>query len=58
MVGQRETLLAVAQGSEQLFDELVQVIDLLEFAPRVLIELALAREDVQRLEQLDGLAGA
>jgi hypothetical protein len=41
---------------QQLFDELEQVVDLLELAPRILVELALAREDVQLLEQLDATA--
>ena len=41
----------------QILDELEQVIDLLELAPRVLVELALAGEDVQRLEQFQALTG-
>jgi hypothetical protein len=44
------------QFLQDFFDELEQVVDLLELAPRVLVELALAREDVQFLEQLDRLA--
>jgi hypothetical protein len=32
-----------------------QVVDLLELAPTVLIELAVARQDVQLLEQFDRL---
>ena len=43
---------------EQRFDELVQVVDLLELAAAVLVELAVARQDVQLLQQLDRLAGA
>jgi hypothetical protein len=43
---------------EQRFDELVEVVDLLELAPAVLVELAVAGQDVQLLEQLDRLAGA
>ena len=42
---------------EQRFDELEQVIDLLELAPAILVHLAVAGEDVQCLEQFDGLAG-
>ena len=34
------------------------MVDLLELTPRVLVDLALTREDVQRLEKFDGLAGA
>ena len=34
------------------------MLDLLQLAPRILVDLALARKDVQGLEQLDGLAGA
>jgi hypothetical protein len=49
---------ALRQFQQQLFDELVEVVDLLELAPRVLVELAVAGEDVQMLEQGDGLAGA
>jgi hypothetical protein len=40
------------------FDELVQVIDLLELAPAVLVELAVAGQDVQFLEQFDRLPGS
>jgi hypothetical protein len=49
----------LGQGfGEQGLDELVQVIDLLQLAPAVLVELAVAGQDVQFLEQFDGLAGA
>ena len=43
---------------QQRLDELVEVIDLLELAPAVLVELAVAGEDMELLEQLDGLLGA
>ena len=43
------------QLEQQFFDELVQVVDLLELAPRVLVQAALTREDVQFLEQLERL---
>ncbi len=46
----------VRQLAQQLLDELEQVVDLLELAPRILVEPALAGEDVQFLQQLDGLA--
>ena len=49
--------LALGQGQvlHQLFDELVEVINLLELAARVLVELAVARQDVQLLQQPHGL---
>ena len=40
---------------EQWLDELMQVIDLLQFTSTVLIEFAVARQDMQSLEQLWGL---
>jgi len=56
VVGQGERPAVGRDFLQQRCDELVQVVDLLELAPRVLVELALAGEDVQLLEQLDGLA--
>ena len=58
MVGQAGRRVAGKRVVQQRLDELVQVVDLLELAPRVLVELALAREDVQLLEQVNRLAGA
>ena len=58
MVRQGGTVFTHGQFFQQLLDELKQVIHLLELATRILVELAVAREDVQRFEQLDGLAGA
>jgi hypothetical protein len=43
---------------EQRLDELIEMIDLLQLAPAVLVELAVAREDMQLLQQFDGLFGA
>jgi hypothetical protein len=43
---------------QQVVDELVQVVDLLELAARILVELAVPREDVQLLQELDRLARA
>lgn len=43
---------------EQRLDELRQMVDLLQLAPAVLIELAVTGQDVQFLEQFQGLAGA
>ena len=57
MVGQCEGAVIRGDFLQQRRDELIQVIDLLELAPGVLVEPALAREDVQFLEQLDGLTG-
>src|SRR5256885_9222525 len=56
VVGQGDRMVVGRQFFEDGSDELVQVVDLLELAPRVLVDLAFAREDVQRLEQFDGLA--
>ena len=58
VVGQRQLVAVRAQLAQHLLDELHQVLDLLELAPRVLVEPALAGEDVQRFQQLDRLAGA
>ena len=58
MVGQQQAAFARRQLLPHFFNELQQVIDLLELAPRVLIEPPIAGQDVQLLEQLDGLAGA
>ena len=58
MVDQRDVAARVERLLQQRLDELQQVVDLLELAPRVLVQLALAREDMQLLEQLDRLAWA
>ena len=58
MIGQRGTGVAGGQLFEQLFDELEQVVDLLELAARVLVELAVAGQDVQLFQQIHRLAGA
>ena len=42
---------------DQWLNELRQVINLFELAPRILIHPAVDGEDMQRLEQLDRLAG-
>ena len=58
MVGQRQ-LARVRRGlGNDFLDELHQVLDLLELAARILVEPAIAGEDVQLLQQLDRLAGA
>ena len=39
--------------AQQRLDELVEVKNLFELAPRILVELAIAREDMQLLQQRD-----
>ena len=58
VVGQGEAGLTGLEFAQGFLDEPKQVVDLLELAARVLVELALAGEDVQGFEQLDGLARA
>ena len=58
VIDQHRRRLAPVHFVQQRLDELIEVVDLLELAPRVLIEPTLAREDVQLLEQLKRLAGA
>ncbi|MNT54846.1 hypothetical protein D3C72_1920360 [compost metagenome] len=57
MVHQRDRAARVRHLAQQRLDELEQVVDLLELAAAVLVHLAVARQDVECLEQLDGLAG-
>jgi hypothetical protein len=58
VVHQRDAAALGLDLLQQRFDELEQVIDLLELAPAVLVHLAVARQDMEFLEQFDGLAGA
>lgn len=59
MVGQCDVGSAVvAKFEQQLFDELKQVINLLELAPRILVKPAFAGQDVKFLEQLQRLPRA
>jgi len=62
MVGQRGAVhgIVAVLGAvlQQRLDEVEQVIDLLELAPRVLVEPPFAREDVQLMQQRDRLPGA
>ena len=55
MVDQREVVAMRHDLLQQRFDELVEVIDLLQFAPAVLVEPAVTRQDMQFLEQFDRL---
>ncbi|WP_250460061.1 hypothetical protein [Caballeronia sp. INML5] len=48
--------MALVNFGEKRFDELIEVIDLLQFAAAVLIHLAVAREDMEFLQQFDRLA--
>ena len=57
VVSQGEGGIAFVYLVDQRLNELVQVVNLLELAARVLVQLAFARQDVQLLEQLNGLAG-
>ncbi len=56
MVGEAEVGVSGIQFGEQRFDEVIEVIDLLELATAVLVEFAVARQNVQFLEQFDGLS--
>ena len=56
MIGQGHRMLIPGQLGQQGFDELIEVIDLLELAARILVEPAFARQNMQRLEQLYALA--
>ena len=58
MVGQRQLGAVRGQLGQLLFDELHQVLNLLELAARILVQPAIAGQDVQGLEQFDRLAGA
>ena len=64
MVGQGQRggvpccLTRLQHSVQRLFQKLTQVVDLLQLASRILVDLAFTREDVQRLQQLGGLAGA
>ncbi|KFB72064.1 MAG: hypothetical protein AW09_002763 [Candidatus Accumulibacter phosphatis] len=57
VIDQRQDLATGDDLGEQRFDEMAEVMDLLELAPAVLVELAVAGQDVQRLEQFDRLPG-
>ncbi len=58
VVGQRDALGAFGfKFLQQRLDETEKVQHLLELAARVLVQPPIAREDVQLLEQLDGLTG-
>jgi hypothetical protein len=57
MVGQGQGAVDGDQLGEQWLDEMEQVIDLLQLAPAVLVELAVAGQDVQFLEQFKRLSG-
>jgi hypothetical protein len=57
VVGQRQLGAVRGQLVQDGLDEVHQVLDLLELAPRVLVEPPVAGEDVQLLQQLHRLAG-
>jgi hypothetical protein len=58
VVSQCESSIRLEHLIKQRLNELVQVVDLLELAARVLVQLAFTRQDMQFFEQLNGLAGA
>ena len=57
MIHQRQVLSGSEYLIQQRFDEMIQMIDLFQFASAVLVELAVACQDMQLLEQFDRLAG-
>jgi hypothetical protein len=56
-VGENRRILPLEQAIERRAQQLHEVLHLLQLAARIGVERALAGEDVQRLEQLDRLAG-
>ncbi len=58
MIDHRQRMSISAQLRQQRLDELTEVIHLLKLAATVLIHFSVAREDMQFLEQLDGLSGS
>jgi hypothetical protein len=55
VIGQGQAAAGGDEFGEQRLDEVEEVIDLLQLAPAVLVELAVAGQDVQFLEQFDRL---
>lgn len=55
VIGDAVVLAVGGQFGEQGFDEVVEVVHLLQLAPGVLVEFAVPGQDVQGLEQFDGL---
>jgi hypothetical protein len=55
VIDQRQAAATRAEFGEQRLDEVDEVVDLLQLAPAVLVELAVAGQDVQFLEQFDRL---
>ena len=53
MVHQRGAFILGHHFGQQGLDKMIEVIHLLQLAAAVLIDLAVARKDVQRLQQLD-----
>ena len=58
MVNNNRLLIAQQRLVKQGFDEVHQMVNLLQFASTVLVELAVTREDVQGFKQVYGLIGA
>ena len=55
VVSQGHTTGLRGQLLQQLFNELVEVVNLLEFSPRILVELAFTGQNVQLFEQFKRL---
>ena len=56
MIDQADVGVILQHLLQQRLDELVEVVNLLELAPAVLVHLPVARENVQLFQQLDRLA--
>ena len=53
MIDQGDVVVIFLHLFQQRLDELEQVVDLLEFAPAVLVEFAFPGQDMQLFQQLD-----
>ena len=58
MIDQHRIWVACQHVIEQGLNKIYQMVNLFELAAAILIQLAIAREDMQLLEQLYGLIGA
>ena len=58
VIRQRCARATVGQFFQELFNELVQVVNLLELAARILVELAIPRQNVQFFQQFNALVRA
>src|SRR5690606_35900817 len=58
VVYQRDVTADLLKLAQQRFDKVEQMVDVFQLATAVLVQLAVAGENMQRLEQLHRLAGA